>query len=281
MLRLRNWAFAAVFYGGSVPIVLGTPVAALFGTRALRRYTHGWVAFHRWASRALLGIDFRVEGAIPAGPVLYAAKHQSLYETFQFAALLDGPAIVMKRELASIPVWGWAARRYGMIVVDREGAARALRAMMAEGEKARAEGRAVVIFPEGTLVAPRRSSPALPASTARSACRWFRSRSIPAASGRATAPSAPAPSPSASAIRSPRACRARRSSRGSTPRSTRWKADPHCQRTKTFLPEWIVNVKNKEPNGITRDATRATARNPPGHRPAPAPRSIAGSPASG
>lgn len=162
MLRLRNWAFAAVFYGGSVPIVLGTPVAALFGTRALRRYTHGWVAFHRWASRALLGIDFRVEGAIPAGPVLYAAKHQSLYETFQFAALLDGPAIVMKRELASIPVWGWAARRYGMIVVDREGAARALRAMMAEGEKARAEGRAVVIFPEGTRVAPGRSPPLQP-----------------------------------------------------------------------------------------------------------------------
>lgn len=162
MLHLRNWAFAVVFYGLSVPIVLGTLVAALFGTRALRRYTHGWVAFHRWAARTLLGIDFRVEGAIPAGPVLYAAKHQSLYETFQFAALLDGPAIVMKRELASIPVWGWAARRYGMIVVDREGAAKALRAMMAEGEKARAEGRAVVIFPEGTRVPPGSSPPLQP-----------------------------------------------------------------------------------------------------------------------
>lgn len=162
MLALRNLAFAALFYGVSVPIVLATPIAALFGTGALRRLTHGWVAFHRWAARTLLGIDFRVEGTIPAGPVLYAAKHQSLYETFQFAALLRAPAIVMKQELARIPVWGWAARRYGMIVVDRAGAARAMRGLIAAGERARAEGRSVVIFPEGTRVRPGDHPPLQP-----------------------------------------------------------------------------------------------------------------------
>lgn len=160
--RLRNWAFAVVFYGLSVPLVLGAGVAALFSTRLLRRYTHRWIGFHRWCARALLGIDFRVEGTLPTAPVLIAAKHQSLYETFQFAALLDGPAIVMKQELSRIPVWGWAARRYGMIVVDRAGAARAMRALIAAGEQARAEERSVVIFPEGTRVAPGDRAPLQP-----------------------------------------------------------------------------------------------------------------------
>ena len=162
MLRLRNLAFAAVFYGLSVPIVLGAPVAALFGARTLRGYTHAWVAFHRVAARWLLGIDIRIVGTPPRGPVLYASKHQSLFETFELTHMLDGPAIVMKQELARIPVWGWAARRYGHIVIDRAGAAKALRAMMAAGEKARAEGRSVVIFPEGTRVRPGQQPPLQP-----------------------------------------------------------------------------------------------------------------------
>lgn len=159
MLALRNWLFALVFYGGSVPIVLGTPMAALFGTPALRRYTHGWVAFHRWAARVFLGIHVRVEGRPAAGPALYAAKHQSLFETFELTHLLGGPAIVMKQELARIPFWGWAARRYGMIVIDRAAAAKALRALIVEAEKANAEGRPVVIFPEGTRVPPGEQPP--------------------------------------------------------------------------------------------------------------------------
>lgn len=162
MLLLRNWAFAAVFYGLSVPIVLGTPIVALFGAPALRRYTHGWVAVHRIAARWLLGIRIRVEGAPPPAPVLFACKHQSLFETFELTHMLQGPSIVMKQELASIPVWGWAAQRYGHIVIDRAGAAKALRGMLAAGEKARAEGRSVVIFPEGTRVPPGEQPPLQP-----------------------------------------------------------------------------------------------------------------------
>jgi len=155
VIALRNLAFAVIFYGGSVPFVLLSPVAALFGQNALLGFARGWIEFHRWAARALLGIETRVEGDPHLGtPALYAAKHQSMYETLELSRLLNRPAIVMKQELADIPVWGWAARRYGVIVVDREASAGALRRMLREAKVALEAGRSIVIFPEGTRVAP-------------------------------------------------------------------------------------------------------------------------------
>lgn len=157
--RFRSIVFAVFFYGLSVPIVLGTPVAALFGTRFLRGYCMGWARLGVWSSRYILGIRIRIEGQRAAGPALYPAKHQAMFETMALAAMLDAPAIVMKRELARIPLWGWAARRYGVIVVDRAANAKALRQMMREAQAALGEGRSVLIFPEGTRVAPGEMPP--------------------------------------------------------------------------------------------------------------------------
>ncbi|MEN3748669.1 lysophospholipid acyltransferase family protein [Sphingomonas sp. HF-S3] len=162
---LRTIAFSMFFYSLSVPMVLFAPVSALFGPRALRGYANGWAALMRWSARIFLGIEQRVEGTIPAGPVIFAAKHESLYEAIELTRLLEAPATVMKRELAMIPIWGWAARRYGVIVVDRAANASALRAMMRDGRAALAEGRSIMIFPEGTRVPPG-ESPALQAGFA-------------------------------------------------------------------------------------------------------------------
>lgn len=157
--RLRSIAFAIFFYGLSVPIVLGAPVAALFGARVLRGYCIAWARLGVWSARHIAGIRVAVEGQRAVGPALYAAKHQAMFETMALAAMLDAPAIVMKRELAQIPVWGWAARRYGVIVVDRAANAKALRQMMREAQAALGEGRSVLIFPEGTRVAPGETPP--------------------------------------------------------------------------------------------------------------------------
>lgn len=160
MIALRNVLFSIVFYGGSVPIVLLSPIAALAGWRALVDYTHFWTRFHGWATRAILGIHTRIEGVpFGDGPVIYAAKHQAMYETLELGRMLRNPAIVMKEELARIPVWGWAARRYGVIVVDRQASAGALRRMLHEAKRALAEGRSILIFPEGTRVAPGEQPP--------------------------------------------------------------------------------------------------------------------------
>ncbi len=157
---LRTLLFRIVFYGLSVPIVLCVPIAGLFGRPTLIRYALRWAYLHRWTTRNILRITSRVEGERPR-PALYAAKHQSMYETIELALMLDGPAIIMKQELSRVPVWGWAAARYGVIVIDRAGSATALRQIMREGRKAVSEGRSVLIFPEGTRVAPGQQPPLL------------------------------------------------------------------------------------------------------------------------
>lgn len=159
MTLLRNIAFAVIFYGLSVLIVLGAPVAALFGSRSLVAYSRGWMEFHRWSTRWLLGVRTRYEGPRPSGQVFYAGKHQSLYEPLELALELGSPATIMRREFAKIPIWGWAAHRYGVILVDRAASSKALRHLMREAGAARASGRSVMIFPEGTRVKPGETPP--------------------------------------------------------------------------------------------------------------------------
>jgi 1-acyl-sn-glycerol-3-phosphate acyltransferase len=156
---LRTIVFSIFFYGLSVPLVLFVPVVGLFGRKPLRRYAMRWVALMGWSARWILAIETRIEGMVPEGPVLFAAKHEALFEALELTRRLGSPATVMKRELAQIPVWGWAARRYGVIVVDRTANATALRAMMRDARAALAEGRSVLIFPEGTRVAPGEAPP--------------------------------------------------------------------------------------------------------------------------
>ena len=153
MNTLRTWAFMAAFFGGSVPIVLMAPVMALFGTGPLRRWVVFWTRYHRFCARWVMGVRVVASGTIPTTPALYVGKHQAMFETFEMVALLDAPVIVLKKELASIPVWGWAAQRYGGIVADRAASAGALRAMMKDAKAAHAQGRSVLIFPEGTRTA--------------------------------------------------------------------------------------------------------------------------------
>jgi 1-acyl-sn-glycerol-3-phosphate acyltransferase len=105
-------------------------------------------------------VRYRIEGAIPRGPMLVAFKHESMYETVQALVFLDRPAPVLKRELMNIPLWGWACQKYGGIVVDREAGAKALRGMLAEAAEIVAEGRPIFIFPEGTRV-PHGEAPPL------------------------------------------------------------------------------------------------------------------------
>ena len=152
MNLLRSLLFALFFYPGTaVAVLLAFPVA-LFAREGLIRVTIGWARWHRWCARWLLGVRSRIEGQVPTGAVLVAAKHQSMFETIEMLLYVYRPAVVLKRELADIPGWGWVARRYGVIPVDRTGGAGALRRMLAAGRQAVAEGRPIAIFPEGTRV---------------------------------------------------------------------------------------------------------------------------------
>jgi 1-acyl-sn-glycerol-3-phosphate acyltransferase len=152
MATLRSLLYAAVFYPATVLWVLVGIVASLFGRRPTLAVVLSWVEFHHWLARQVLGIRLRVEGRIPPGPHLIAVKHQSMFETLEMVRVSHLPIIVMKKELADIPLFGFLTRRYGVIPVERSAGAKALRALVEEGKAAIATGRPVIIYPEGTRV---------------------------------------------------------------------------------------------------------------------------------
>ena len=157
---MRTLLYSLVFFPGSAIYVLLTPIAAAIGKRALIPHVLAWGRFHDWCTRVLLNVRYRIEGEIPAGPMLVAFKHESMYETVQALVFLDRPAPVLKRELMNIPLWGWACHKYGGIVVDRDAGAKALRHMLTEAKEIIAEGRPIFLFPEGTRV-PHGEAPPL------------------------------------------------------------------------------------------------------------------------
>ncbi len=154
MAWLRTLLFRILFYGGSVPIVLTVPISGAFGRAAMIRHARFWSRYQRWAARVTVGVRVRTEGPRPTTPVLYAVKHQAFFEAIDMADALGGPAIILKRELTRIPLWGWATGVYGAIAVDREASAAMLRRMLKEGGALVAEGRSILLFPEGTRVPP-------------------------------------------------------------------------------------------------------------------------------
>lgn len=115
-----------------------------------------------WASsvlvllRLIVGLGHEVRGLdrIPRSGCIIAMKHQSAWDALVLPVVLGDPAVVVKRELLLLPFYGWYAARAGSIAIDRKAGAGALRRMLAKARPVAAAGRPIVIFPQGTRVAP-------------------------------------------------------------------------------------------------------------------------------
>lgn len=152
MAVLRSLLFYAVFYTGSVLFVLVALACLPLSEDAVQRVSAGWSHFHRFCLRWLVGIRIRVDGRLPAEPVLYAIKHESFFEAIDLPSLLHRPVIFAKEELLRIPGWGRVGEAYGLVPVARDQGARALRTMI-DGARSLSGGiRPLAIFPEGTRV---------------------------------------------------------------------------------------------------------------------------------
>lgn len=152
----RSLLFNLLFYvTTTLFVVLGSPL--LFGPR---RWAMAALAIHArfelWLLRLIVGTKLEVRGAekLPKGPCLVACKHQSAWETFGLIPLFRDPALLMKRELFWIPFHGWFSRKFEMIPVERDKGPAALRRMLREARKRVADGREIIIFPEGTRRPP-------------------------------------------------------------------------------------------------------------------------------
>lgn len=126
----------------------------LFSDRVMMNGVKAWGSSTVWLLRHVAGVRTEFRGSIPAGPILVVSKHQSALETFALIPPFEFPTFVLKKELMSVPFFGWYAKKSGMIPVDRKGGASALHDMVQHARAELARGRQIVIFPEGTRRPP-------------------------------------------------------------------------------------------------------------------------------
>ncbi|TMJ05615.1 MAG: 1-acyl-sn-glycerol-3-phosphate acyltransferase [Alphaproteobacteria bacterium] len=153
---LRSIAFNVLFYSNLVlHIILALPTFAL-PRGAFMALARSWGRTSNLLLRVVAGIavEYRGRERIPAGALLVASKHQSVWETFTLITLFDDPAYIYKRELTWIPVFGWYLWKSGMVPVDRAARGGAMAGMIESARGALARGRQIIIFPEGTRTAP-------------------------------------------------------------------------------------------------------------------------------
>jgi 1-acyl-sn-glycerol-3-phosphate acyltransferase len=119
----------------------------------------GWSRLVIRVARRLLGIDWRVEGRenLPPRPAVILSKHQSAWETMAFQLIFPPQVHVLKRELLWIPFFGWGLALMSPIAINRSRGHAALRTVARRGGERLAQGFCVVVFPEGTRVAPGES----------------------------------------------------------------------------------------------------------------------------
>ena len=154
MPRIRSVLFNAYWAAWTALFLAPLAVLAASGSpvRPIRAATRLWARGILFGLRMICGLRYVEEGRerIPAEPCLIVANHQSAWETLAFLILVPDVAIIAKRELVAIPVVGWFLRRSPMIIIDRANGTQALRTMIDESRAAVADGRSVLIFPEGT-----------------------------------------------------------------------------------------------------------------------------------
>lgn len=156
MVILRSAVFAVAYYiVTALYLVLGSWL--LLAPRAWAMKGLEWHARTCvWLLEKICGTRLEVRGRqhLPAGACLVVAKHQSMWDTFALIPLLIDPAIVLKDELKWIPFYGWFCVKFAHILVKRDKAAAALKAMLREARDRAGHGRHILIFPEGTRAAP-------------------------------------------------------------------------------------------------------------------------------
>lgn len=156
MQRIFSGLFNLIFIGWTALLLFTLWLLLPLSRQIFRRGISFWPKFLFPVLEHLVGLTFELRGQenIPDGPVIYAVKHQSTWETMFFLWQNPETAYIMKKELNSIPFWKWYMAKSQHVVIDRSGAASAIRQMVADSEHILAEGRSIVIFPEGTRSRP-------------------------------------------------------------------------------------------------------------------------------
>jgi 1-acyl-sn-glycerol-3-phosphate acyltransferase len=156
MLFVRTLTFNALFtIATAILSLLATPWL-LMPYRAAIWYKQLWLHIVLGLTRLVIGIDCEERGRenIPDGPVIFAAKHQSAWDTLWLGLKHPFCAFVLKRELIWLPIWGWYLLRLGMIPIDRSKGVASLKKITVAAGKLTGRGQSILIFPQGTRTPP-------------------------------------------------------------------------------------------------------------------------------
>lgn len=160
MNLLRSLLFGLGLVVTIPPYALFSFLTFPFSVRTRYRIISSWTTIAMWMVRHVLGIRHRVIGRenLPAQPSVILSKHQSAWETLAFQRIFPPISFVLKRELLRIPFFGWGLAQMPFIAIDRGAGKDALAQVVEQGGARLEEGFWVVVFPEGTRVAPGKSA---------------------------------------------------------------------------------------------------------------------------
>lgn len=149
---VRSAGYSVLATAFFIVVTLACAFIFLFPPDRMRVFLIGWAAADVWLLKVLVGqrIEILNRENRPVGPALVAAKHQSAWETLSLLPMLPKGVVILKRELLMIPLYGWYARYFGMIPVDRSAGPSALKQLAVDAAAALRRGAQIVIFPEGT-----------------------------------------------------------------------------------------------------------------------------------
>ncbi len=156
MSYVRSIVFAVLFYGWSTLLSPLYVPLMLLPRRGFWFMAWVWVRSCIAIANATVGIRCEIRGSenLPDGAFIVASKHQSAWDTLIYNVVFEDCAYVLKRELFWFPFFGWFLWRVGMIGIDRAGGATALKRMVRETRECLAQGRKIIIFPQGTRTVP-------------------------------------------------------------------------------------------------------------------------------
>lgn len=160
MIFLRSLIFLLVKALLTIPfsliILMTFPLPAMARYRVISQ----WSRVVTWLTRVIVGIRYRVEGLenLPPGPAVILSKHQSAWETIVFQQIFPPLSFVLKKNLLYIPFFGWGLALFSPIAIDRGAGREALKQVEEKGRARLKSGFWVLIFPEGTRMAPGESA---------------------------------------------------------------------------------------------------------------------------
>lgn len=164
MILIRSTVYNVWFVGATIGLGLFGVGVRMFAPQWSLWVAVTWSRALLGGARAICGIRYEVHGweNLPEGPALIASQHQSAFDTLVWLLLVPRVSYVYKSELADVPLVGPLLKASGQIKLDRGASFAAVKSLLRGAERAVADGRQIVIFPEGTRVAPGVEAAILP-----------------------------------------------------------------------------------------------------------------------